>query len=124
MSIRPVPFALAALVMLFFVTAEASAQRQGYTRPSANPGDNSLRSPTVSPYLNLLRGGPGNYQSLVQPLVNNGRASRQNASQIQQLQRNSARNRTGRTSGSQAFAPTGHTTAFRNYSHYYPNMGR
>lgn len=124
MSIRTFTVALVAFGMLILITEDASAQRPSYTPPSPNANANALRSPTVSPYLNLLRGGPGSYQSLVQPLVNNNQASRQNARQIQQLERNNAARRTGRSSGSQLFAPTGHTTAFRNYSHFYPNMSR
>lgn len=124
MTIRATTIALGVLGIISFVAADASAQRPSYTAPSASASANIYSRPTVSPYLNLLRGGPGGYQSLVRPLANNTQASRQNAQQIQQLQRNEAANRTGRSSGSQLFAPTGHTTSFRNFSHYYPNMSR
>lgn len=124
MTIRATTIALGVFGIISFVAADASAQRPSYSPPSANGAANVFSRPTVSPYLNLLRGGPGSYQSLVRPLANNGQANRQNAQQIQQLQRNAAANRTGRSSGSQLFAPTGHTTSFRNLSHYYPNMSR
>ena len=121
MNLRPSVITIAVLGVCFFSSTEAFAQRRGYTPPSVSPLTNVYNRPTVSPYLNLLRGGVGGYQSLVKPLANNNRAARQNARQIQQLQRNVAQTRSGRTAGSQTFSPTGHVTAFRNLSHFYPN---
>ncbi len=124
MNLRPAVIALAAFSTCLFVSSEASAQRQGYNPPSVSAAANIYSRPTVSPYLNLLRGGAGSYQSLVRPLANNNQAARQNARQIQQLRRNATPTRTGRAAGSQGVSPTGHTTAFRNLSHFYPNARR
>lgn len=122
MKLRLAAVTLATLGICFCFTSEASAQRPSYSPPSASASANVFNRPTVSPYLNLLRGGAGGYQSLVRPLVDNGQANRRNAQQIQQLERNAGRTRAGRSSGSQTIAPTGHSTAFRNFSHYYPNL--
>ncbi len=122
MNLRPAAIALTVLGICFAASSEALAQRAPYSRPSANAASNILSRPTVSPYLNLLRGGVGGYQSLVRPLADNNRAARQNARQIQQLRRNTGQARTGRSAGSTQFAPTGHSTAYRNFSHFYPNL--
>jgi len=124
MKNRPAFIALTALALSFLMPDDASAQRPGYTAPSASASANVFNRPTVSPYLNLLRGGAGGYQSLVRPLVANNQAARQNSQPSRQLERNSGRTRTGRSAGSQTLAPTGHTTAFRNFSHFYPNLPR
>lgn len=59
---------LSALVALLAWTAVASAQAGGAT-PGVPPGAGVTRRPTISPYLNLLRGGnPAvNYAGLVRP---------------------------------------------------------
>lgn len=101
---------------------------QGYSKYS-NPGQNAIfNSPTVSPYLNLLRPQGGvaipNYQALVRPQLQQQQINQQQGRQLQQLQR---RTYQGPSSQSSAGAPiairsTGHTTGFMNYSAYYPQL--
>ena len=108
---------LAALVVSA-VAHPASAQSMSYRGSSDNPN-----GPTVSPYLNLLQNNSvGNavtgapvYQSLVQPLVNQGNAIGRQAGALSQLQQQVY---TGSTAGS----ATGHASFFMNYSHYYPGF--
>ena len=98
---------------------EAHAQR--------SVADQVLNRPTVSPYLNLLRGS-GNaslptYYTLVRPQIEQRQENIRQQAAIQQLQtrinqplRTQAPAGTGASS---AIRGTGHATYFLNYSHFY-----
>ena len=97
----------------------------GYDGSTANPN-----GPTVSPYLNLLRNqnsGLPNYQTLVQPFIEQQAAIQQNSAQINQLQRTAPAQQTSRrgmfdpTGGlyNQQLRGTGHSTRYQYYGHYY-----
>jgi hypothetical protein len=89
-----------------------------------------VRRPNVSPYLNLLLpdangvpgGNPGQYQTLVEPFINQQQTNQANASAINRLgaQVNS------RGGGGRGFGGTGgnYHSRFMNYSHYYQGIRR
>jgi hypothetical protein len=84
--------------------------------PVGTRGIPGYRTPALSPYINLLRGGDPslNYFGLVRPQVNF-----QNSLLGVQQQVNSL---TGEVAGEGEIGllgPTGHPAAFMNYSHYY-----
>jgi hypothetical protein len=107
--------ALAALA--FLATTSAFAQN-----PYAGSGiQGRYTRPTVSPYLNLLRGGNTavNYYDLVRPQLyfNNS---------IQQLRQDVTLNQQGiaDVASAQALPVTGHPSTFLNYSGYFMSTGR
>lgn len=131
------PIVLAAGLALLLLADAAFAQSRGigrpgsrpgrfssgYSAPSVNPMANIMNRPTVSPYLNLLNGGPGNYQSFVRPFAQNQQQLRQQQNQIGGLQRGLnqvQQSLQAPTSGDGSLRPTGHTSQYMNYSHYYP----
>ena len=116
---------VALAAVLFVIPAGAHAQ---YQRPSVNPRLNTLRRPTVSPYLELLRQGGApiqglpTYQTRVQPQLQQGRVNRQQQAQIQRLQAQVARQGTLERGGAFELRTTGHRSFFMNYSHFYTGL--
>jgi|GEM_PF-2454305 len=109
---RPLSFVLGLTIVL--ITGQAWAQ-QGYQRPSTNP----YNTPSVSPYLNMTRGGNAavNYYDLVRPQQNTSNA-------IQRLQQQQSQGALQGPSANAALGFTGHPATFMNYSHFYNyNMG-
>jgi hypothetical protein len=108
--------AVATLSVLLFAFSQARAQI-GYPGPAGTP----FSRPVVSPYINLLRAGNPtavNYYGIVRPQL-------QYNSSIQQLQQQTASNRAalGEVEAAVGVPATGHSTAFLNYSHYFPLAG-
>ena len=118
----PLLLGLAILAVCLIVNSECYAQRSSRYEPS---------SPTVSPYLNLLRrdsGGVPNYYSFIRPqqrqqTVNNrqrvvnqqiGRALQRQQDELLQF---------GDQMQTQ-ITPTGSGSVFLNFSHYYFAPGR
>lgn len=110
------------------LTADNAAAQSSFRRPDLNPFNNILSRPTVSPYLNLLRNqgfGAPNYQTLVRPELEARRQLQQQQHSINQLH-------TGLANQGQQLQraitgeirSTGHTTTYRNYSHYFPTLSR
>lgn len=100
---------------------------------TSKPFSNLNRRPTVSPYLNLFNesfdeGGTDlNYQTLVRPQLQQQRINSQLQRQTQALNQrlqDIAAQPAYSPRGSTRQAPTGHSTFFRVYSHYYPTAGR
>lgn len=96
--------------------------------PTTKPFANAQRDPTVSPYLNLFRDdfdgfGDLNYNTLVRPQLQqqqlNQDFARQAAAINQRVQQIAAQPAFS-PEGSKDQLPTGHSTVFRNMSHYYP----
>ncbi len=85
------------------------------------------RRPSVSPYLNLLipdqfgvpGGNPGQYQTLVEPLIQGRQATQANANALGRLNAQ-VNGRSGRGGGGGG----GYTGRFMNYSHYYTGIRR
>jgi hypothetical protein len=106
---------LLAYVLVAATTTVASAQ----PLPSRPTGQPPTR-PTVSPYLNLLRGGTNpaiNYYGLVRPQFEFSRQMRQVESELAS-QEHTLRGLEEET----GVAATGHAAGFMNYLHYY-NFG-
>jgi len=100
--------------------------------PRNKPFSNYRPTPTVSPYLNLFRedldgSDDLNYQTLVRPQMEqmqfNQQVSRQEMETARRIQSLSAQ-ADFQATGSVQQAPTGHSTTFFNYSHYYPQGRR
>jgi hypothetical protein len=117
---RPAFTALALGAALYFA-APAQAQIGVYNRPLINP------RPTVSPYLNIFRGGSGavNYYGVVRPQMETAR-------QIYALQQEVAQMPppmlfpAALTQGlppPDAGSSTGHPVAFQYHSHFYGRGG-
>lgn len=99
--------------------ASFGGQQFGYL-PSANRR-NIYSKPTVSPYLNLLRGGSEftgvpNYQTLVRPEMQQGAINRQQANQINRLQQQETTLNRQVADPSRPIRQTGHPTQFMNLS--------
>jgi hypothetical protein len=96
--------------------AEVRAQFQ-YVQPQTNP----YNQPAVSPFLNLRRGGNAavNYFALVQPQLQTQQALQTLGQQQDYLQQQYAAS----MNAPPAAFISGHPTYFRNYSHYFPQMG-
>ena len=99
------------------------AAAQTFTRYNSAPSSR----PVVSPYLNLLRpSSPDlpNYQTLVQPQLNQMRINRQQSSELQRAQHQL---RTAQSRSNEVplgpFRPTGYATRYLNYSHFYGTSG-
>ena len=114
---RPWLLGLAILVVCSVVNSECLAQRSSRYEPS---------SPTVSPYLNLLRrdsGGVPNYYSFIRPQQRQQTANSRQQIVNQQIGRALERQQDellqfGDQMQSQ-IAPTGAGSVFLNFSHYY-----
>jgi hypothetical protein len=128
---------IAALFVAFFSSAAARGQFPNYNpNPVGIPSgyqnllNNTIRRPTVSPYLNLLLPGnlPGtNYQTLVRPALEQQRINRDQELQLNRLQQQfstALQSSTTRQRQEQGIRPTGHQAAFFHYSHYYFNQPR
>jgi hypothetical protein len=104
--------ALSTCGLLLALTAQPALGQNQVGRPPANPFGN----PTVSPYLNLLRGGdPGvNYYGVVRPQME----TRGALLQLQQ-QSLSTQQAVQQVEASYVLPATGHPVMFQNYSHYY-----
>jgi hypothetical protein len=111
----------------------ASGQNWNWNPYSAQPGydsilNNTVRRPTVSPYLNLLLPGalPGtSYQTLVRPALEQQRINREQEMQMNRMQQqfNSAlQSSTSRPQREPGIRPTGHQAAFFYFSRFYPNQ--
>lgn len=84
------------------------------------------RSPTVSPYLNLLRGPRGgglgfNYYLRTRPQQRANQFQQELRGSLNQLQRRQSALQEEIESG---LSPTGHQTSFLNLGGYYPGYGR
>lgn len=110
----------------------ASFSSRGNTGPASKPFSNVSRRPTVSPYLNLFNesfdeGGTDlNYQTLVRPQLQQRQINDQLQQQTQALNRRLqeiAAQPSYNQQGSTRQAPTGHSTFFQVYSHFYPSAG-
>ncbi len=119
--------ATAAGILILAFASVATAQ---YGAPSIRQSfrDSTLRRPTLSPYLDLFsRPGGTNtaYYSYVKPEMERRaqerRVQQETASLRQQLNQVSARANAAQQAGR---LPTGHTTVFMNYSHYFRMPGR
>jgi hypothetical protein len=101
------------------------AQYGGYRSSNDIFRDATIRSPTVSPYLNLFTNSSSatpNYYSYVKPLLEQERDNRRQTERVAQLQQDL--NQTSARLNSeqqqrQGIRPTGHQTAFMNYLHYF-----
>jgi hypothetical protein len=109
-----------------------TASNVGSSEPTSKPFSNVRQTPTVSPYLNLFRedldgNSDLNYQTLVRPQLEqqqiNQQVQRQALDSSRRIQALSARADFS-PQGSRQQSPTGHSTAFFNYSHYYPTGRR
>lgn len=100
---------------------------------SANqkPFSNAQTEPTVSPYLNLfndtfLGDGVDNYNTIVRPQLRQQQFNQQVRREAQSLNRR-VQQLSARPAfdprGSQQQSPTGHSTGFMYYSHFYPSAG-
>lgn len=110
--------ALAVVGMAFLSPTVAHGQFR-YVRPQTNP----FGTPTISPYLNLGRGGNAgiNYYALVRPQVQAFQGIQmleaQQQSLAEQQQQAFSRFQTGAQIG-----VSGHRTYFFNYGHYFPRL--
>jgi hypothetical protein len=97
----------------------------GYNTVQADP----IPNPTVSPYLLLTdvgQSGSLNYQTLVQPLVQQRLLANQQNNSISRLGQQVKRpgqDGPSKRSG-QSIGDTGHETRYLNYSHYYNSVAR
>jgi hypothetical protein len=113
---RLVVSSVAALALLaLFHPGRASAQVPG-ARPTL--GYNPYQRPTISPYLNLARGGnPAiNYYGLVRPQIEQQQAIQQLQGQQNLFQQTLLQQPT-------AALNTGHPTSFLSHSRYFLNRG-
>ncbi|HWY88680.1 MAG TPA: hypothetical protein VNX28_18350 [Gemmataceae bacterium] len=113
---------LAGLLAALILASGAYAQPQigSYTPPVVNP------HPTISPYLNLNRGGVNpaiNYYGIVRPQIENHQAI-QNLQQQFQTTQGMIQGQAG-AQASEEMAPTGRAAGgYFNYSHYFPLYSR
>jgi hypothetical protein len=117
----------AAVLLVGASTTEVHAQYGGPSI-SRNYRDLAFRRPTVSPYLSLFdRAGTSTtpYYAFVKPRLEqeaeNRRLAQQTADLRQELNQATAR---ANAAMQQGRLPTGHTTVFMNYSHYFRMPGR
>lgn len=103
---------------------------RGGSRGPSRPEYARLRGrPTVSPYLNLLRGGstPLNYYNLVRPQVEQYRGFATQGYEINRLDREVADQQGAINQAIRQQAPvrvTGHPSVFFDYTHYFPGSPR
>lgn len=99
--------------------------------PSQKPFANASRGPTVSPWLGLFGNGVTssdfNYNTIVRPMLQQQETNRNLQRQQQELGQR-FQQLSGQPAfdprGSQTQAPTGHTTVFQYFSHFYPSKGQ
>jgi hypothetical protein len=105
-------------ISLAWLAAPAPALAQN---PSMAGPRGYNRTPTVSPYLNLTRGGSTavNYYNLVRPQIDYGKA-------INALQQDVTANQQNLSTfeAASALPTTGHATQFQNYKRYFQNQGQ
>lgn len=112
---------VAGLIAASFVVVDTlPLSAQGRAARSGRAGyRNTLSRPTVSPYLNLTRGGnPAiNYFTLTRPPIDLRAQQFRQQQATQGLQREI-------DEGVRAseLPPTGHSASYMNYSHYYPAL--
>ena len=112
----PAAVAFVTAIVLVSMAGQASAQDLN-------------RRPSVSPYLNLLipdqfgipGGNPGQFQTLVEPFIEQRKAAQNNQNQLNRL--NSQVNGGARGGGS-GFGTSGYHSRYMNYSHYYSGIRR
>ena len=121
------------LYLILTALIALAGSKQALAQGGELPFSNVQQSPTVSPYLNLLgsraSNGLPNYQTLVQPILQQQQQAAQQQSQIQRLQQGQ-QSLLSRGAGlanpargaSSAIRGTGHVTAFMDTSHYYPRF--
>ena len=121
-NIRRLMLMLAAWIVVAACENQAHAQFGGPSL-SNNWRDLAYRRPTVSPYLSLFdRAGSSTtpYYAYVKPRLEqqaeNRRIEQQQTQLRQELNQVTARANAAQQAGR---LPTGHTTAFMNYSHYF-----
>lgn len=112
---------LASLIAVSFVAVDTlPLSAQGRATRSGRAGyRNTLSRPSVSPYLNLARGGnPAlNYFTLTRPPID------LRAQQFRQQQATQGLQREIDTGvRASELPPTGHSATYMNYSHYYPGL--
>jgi hypothetical protein len=112
------------LVAVGLFVCDTAVQAQTFYQPQMQ-GRGRMYSPTVSPYLNLLRRDGSaaiNYQTLVRPQMQQIRTNLGNAAAIEGLER-SAHAMTTRSSvrgdASDLVRPTGQSARFFDYGHFY-----
>lgn len=113
-----------ALLGLGMSADESWAQRNN---PALRTQRSLYNRPTVSPYLNLLQpqgGGLPNYQTLVRPAIEQRRQNRETQRQISQLQSAVALESAQGQRGETMLRPTGHTTGYFYYSHFFPTLSQ
>jgi len=115
---------LICFVTVGWLALVTAAQAQTFYQPQMQ-GRGRMYSPTVSPYLNLLRRDGSaaiNYQTLVRPQMQQIRTNLGNAAAIEGLER-SAHAMTTRSSArgdaSDLVRPTGQSARFFDYGHFY-----
>ena len=106
----------------------------GADAQTSRPFDNYSRSPSVSPYMNLVNNNNTtdanvflNYQLLVKPQLEQRNFNQQTAAtfkQFQQTQKTSVAKPQSGVEGNQRLRATGHAATRGNYSHYYPSLNR
>jgi hypothetical protein len=111
--------AIIALTLGAAVVSAAPAQAQigVYNRPVVNP------RPTVSPYLNIFRGGSGaiNYYGVVRPQLEMNRQLYQLQQEVQQTTPGVVFPMDPQAQG--VVSTTGHPVSFQNYAHFYGGRG-
>lgn len=118
--------AIAVLAVSVALGAASSASAQsGYVSQGDILRNATLRRPTVSPYLSLFsntNGASTPYYTYVKPLLDQDRDNRAQTERFAQLQQDlnqqSAR-LNAEQQRQQGVRPTGHTTVYMNYSHYF-----
>jgi hypothetical protein len=113
-------------LLMMCAAGEASAQYQQTYPLNPPPYTHLSRHAGLSPYLNLLRGGDpsANYFAGVVPAVQNRANFAYLRSAIQEVEQQSAYQRTEGLELARPLDQTGHPTAFGYYSSYYPQLGR
>lgn len=124
-SLKEIAVVSLGLLCVAGTTLAQTPQRQP---PGRNTFGQTAPRPAVSPYLQLLRPEAlevPNYQTLVRPQIEMREAEARNQMAIQQLQQEVATSFPSmRTGGSMMVRPTGHTSQFLNYLHFYPQTSR
>lgn len=120
-----------ALTLAVGVIVWLACQQSALAQVSRNPARSifqkyTTRSPSVSPYLNLLNnnvnGTATPYQSLVRPQLEQQQVNRQQAQSIQNIQSNLHAQARANAGGAGIERGTGHQSVFMNYLHYYPAL--
>jgi hypothetical protein len=112
-------------------TASTGSIFGGSGAPAQKPFANASRGPTVSPWLGLFGNGVTssdfNYNTIVRPMLQQQETNRNLQRQQQELGQR-FQQLSGQPAfdprGSQSQAPTGHTTVFQYFSHFYPSKSQ